>query len=118
MRNFVLHIRLVHIQYMSENDSHKSLTMDAVIQKLGVSKSMIRFWEEEFDLPKRENGSMSPLEFAQMRLINTLIKEKGMTLEDAKKEFLTQQKSMIQVHLAIKSLQDIRLKLMALKDKL
>jgi hypothetical protein len=39
-------------------------------------------------------------------------------LEDAKKEFLTQQKSMIQVHLAIKSLEDIRLKLMALKDKL
>jgi DNA-binding transcriptional MerR regulator len=103
---------------MSEKEFHKSISMDAVIQKLGVSKSMIRFWEEEFDLPKRENGSMSPLEFAQMRLINTLIKEKGMTLEDAKKEFLTQQKSMIQVHLAIKSLQDIRLKLMALKDKL
>jgi DNA-binding transcriptional MerR regulator len=103
---------------MSEKDFHKSLTMDAVIQKLGVSKSMIRFWEEEFDLPKRENGSMNPLEFAQMRLINTLIKDKGMTLEDAKKEFLAQQKSMIRLHQAIESLEDLKLKLKALKDKL
>jgi DNA-binding transcriptional MerR regulator len=103
---------------MSEKEFHKSLSIDAVIQKLGVSKSMIRFWEEEFDLPKRENGSMNPLEFAQMRLINTLIKEKGMTLEDAKKEFLTQQKSMIQLHQAIESLEAIKQKLMTLKDKL
>jgi DNA-binding transcriptional MerR regulator len=103
---------------MSEKGFHKAISMDTVIQKLGVSKSMIRFWEEEFDLPKRENGSMNPLEFAQMRLINTLIKEKGMTLEDAKKEFLAQQKSMIQLHQAIESLEAIKQKLMALKDKL
>jgi DNA-binding transcriptional MerR regulator len=103
---------------MSEKEFRKSVTIDAVIQKLGVSKSMIRFWEEEFDLPKRENGSMNPLEFAQMQLINTLIKDKGMTLEDAKKEFLTQQKSMIQVHQAIESLENLKLKLKALKDKL
>jgi DNA-binding transcriptional MerR regulator len=103
---------------MSEKDFHKSISIDTVIQKLGVSKSMIRFWEEEFDLPKRENGTMNALEFAQMRLINTLIKDKGMTLEDAKKEFLTQQKNMIQLHLAIKSLEDIKQKLAALKEKL
>jgi DNA-binding transcriptional MerR regulator len=103
---------------MSEKEFHKSFSMDTVIQKLGVSKSMIRFWEEEFDLPKRENGSMNPLEFAQMQLINTLIKDKGMTLEDAKKEFLAQQKSMIRLHQAIESLENLKLKLKALKDKL
>jgi DNA-binding transcriptional MerR regulator len=103
---------------MSEKDFHKSISIDTVIQKLGVSKSVIRFWEDEFDLPKRENGTMNALEFAQMRLINTLIKDKGMTLEDAKKEFLTQQKSMIQLHLAIKNLEAIKLKLAALKEKL
>jgi DNA-binding transcriptional MerR regulator len=103
---------------MSEKDNNSAISMDTVIQKLNVSKSMIRFWEEEFDLPKRENGSMNPLEFAQMKLINTLIKEKGMPLDEAKKEFLAQQKRMIQLHQAMETLQQIKLKLMALKEKL
>jgi DNA-binding transcriptional MerR regulator len=103
---------------MSKKDSYKSLALEEIIIQLGVSKSMIRFWEEEFDLPKRENGTLNPLEVAQMRLINTLIKEKGMPLDEAKKEFLAQQKSMIQLHQAIESLEAIKQKLIALKDKL
>ncbi len=103
---------------MSKRDSHKSILLEEVIAQLGVSKSMIRFWEEEFDLPKRENGTLNPLEVAQMRLINTLIKDKGMPLDEAKKEFLAQQKSMIQLHQAIESLEAVKQRLMALKDKL
>jgi DNA-binding transcriptional MerR regulator len=103
---------------MSEKGFHNSISMDAVIQKLGVSKSMIRFWEEEFDLPKRENGSMNPLEFAQMRLINTLIKEKGMTLEDAKREFLSQQGKMIKIHKTLETLENLKEKLTKFKEKL
>ena len=103
---------------MSKRDSHKSILLEEVIAQLGVSKSMIRFWEEEFDLPKRENGTLNPLEVAQMRLINTLIKDKGMPLDEAKKEFLAQQKSMIQLHQAIESLEAVKQKLMDLKDEL
>ena len=103
---------------MSKKDGNKSLLLEEIIAQLGVSKSMIRFWEEEFDLPKRENGTLNPLEVAQMRLINTLIKEKGMPLDEAKKEFLAQQKSMIQLHQAIESLEAVKQRLMVLKDKL
>jgi DNA-binding transcriptional MerR regulator len=69
-----------------ENTTH--VKVEEIAQKLSISKSQIRFWEEEFELPKRENGSMSHLEAAQIKLIHELIQENGFTLEDAKASFL------------------------------
>jgi DNA-binding transcriptional MerR regulator len=103
---------------MSSPQSYKNVSLEEIIIQLGVSKSMIRFWEDEFELPKRDNGTLQPLEIAQICLINTLIKEKGMTLEDAKKEFLFQQKSMIERYNTIETLQNIKQKLILFKEKL
>lgn len=74
----------------SNNNLATKVKVEEVAQTLGISKSLIRFWEEEFDLPKRENGSMSRLEAAEIRLIYELIQENGCTLEDAKEAFSTQ----------------------------
>ena len=71
----------------SDNNLTANIKVEAVAQTLGVSKSLIRFWEEEFALPKRENGSMSRLEAAEIKLIHELIQDNSLTLEDAKEAF-------------------------------
>ena len=56
-----------------------------------VSKSLIRFWESEFDLLKPHKNSKGDRRFTQQNIdqfktIYYLVKERGFTLEGAKKE--------------------------------
>lgn len=113
------HIKLIgFVLIMEKKDTHKNIPLEQITAQLSVSKAMIRFWEEEFDLPKRENGSMTPLELAQMRFIHSLIQDKGLTLADAKKEFQAQQSMITQLYKTIEKLEDIKRKLIDFKEKL
>lgn len=56
-----------------------------------VSKSLIRFWESEFDLLRPHKNSKGDRRFTQQnlnqfRLIYHLVKERGFTLDGAKRE--------------------------------
>ena len=44
---------------MQNKNGQTHQTLQEVIEMLGVSKSLIRFWEEEFDLPQDENGVLN-----------------------------------------------------------
>lgn len=62
-----------------------------VSKMFDVSKSLIRFWESEFDLLRPHKNSKGDRRFTQQninqfRLIYHLVKERGFTLEGAKKE--------------------------------
>ncbi len=62
-----------------------------VAKMFDVSKSLIRFWESEFDLLRPHKNSKGDRRFTQQnlnqfRLIYHLVKERGFTLEGAKKE--------------------------------
>jgi DNA-binding transcriptional MerR regulator len=98
----------------SENTTH--IKIEEITQKLGISKSQIRFWEDEFDLPKRENGSMSRLDAAHITLIHELIQENGCTLEDAKAIFLNKRKLVEKRFEMLDNLKRIRLGLIQLQD--
>lgn len=59
-----------------------------------VSKSLIRFWETEFDLLKPHKNSKGDRRFTQQnidqfRTIYHLVKERGFTLDGAKREIKT-----------------------------
>jgi DNA-binding transcriptional MerR regulator len=98
----------------TENTPH--IKIEEIAQKLSVSKSQIRFWEEEFELPKRANGSMSRLEAAHITLIHELIQENGYTLEDAKATFLTKRKLVEKRFEMLENLKRIKLGLIHLQD--
>ncbi|HPG05346.1 MAG TPA: MerR family transcriptional regulator [Saprospiraceae bacterium] len=62
-----------------------------VAEMLGVSKSLIRYWESEFPTLKPSKNSKGDRRFTkknieQLNLIFHLVKERGFTIEGAKNE--------------------------------
>jgi DNA-binding transcriptional MerR regulator len=85
---------------------------------LGVSRSLLRFWEEEFELPRRDTGQLTPLEADEVYLIYDLIETKGLPLQDAKVAFSVERKRLEMKHKTINKLKDIRASLAKLKSEL
>lgn len=102
----------------NENGQQQNQTVEQVAEMLGISKSLIRFWEEEFDLSRRENGSLTPLEVDEIKVINTMIKEREMSLEDAKNAFITERVRLESKHKTLNRLIEIREKLVNLRNSL
>jgi MerR HTH family regulatory protein len=85
---------------------------------LGVSRSLLRFWEEEFELPRRDDGRLTPLEADEVYLVYDLIETKGLSLQDAKVAFFIERKRLEMKHKTINKLKDIRASLTKLKSEL
>lgn len=74
-----------------EQDLKRYYSIGEVAEQFGISKSLIRFWEGEFDSLKPHKNSKGDRRFTQknleeLKLIYELVKEKGFTLEGAKRE--------------------------------
>lgn len=93
-------------------------SIEEVAHTLNVSKSLLRFWEEEFSLHKRDNGTLNQLQVSEIRLIHSLIQDKGMTLEDAKAEFERQRPHLEMRFKTIENLEKIKMGLLNLKEKI
>ncbi len=90
-----------------------------VSEMFDVSKSLIRYWESEFSILKPHKNSKGDRRFTkqnieQLELIYHLVKEKGFTLEGAKKEIrmnkakLVRRKKVLQTLTQVKDgLQDL-----------
>lgn len=90
-----------------------------VADAFDVNPSLIRFWEKEFQIisPKKtQSGTrkFSAKDIEKLELIYTLVKERGFTLEGAKKQLKEGNKS-LQV---LKRLQKIRQELLRIKAEL
>ena len=76
---------------MNDNDITKLYySIGEISVMFNVSKSLIRFWEAEFDLLKPHKNSKGDRRFTkqnieQFRTIYHLVKERGFTLDGAKK---------------------------------
>lgn len=62
-----------------------------VAEMFGVSKSLIRFWETEFDILKprkntKGNRLFTKKDIDNLKVIYHLVKEKGFTLDGARKK--------------------------------
>ncbi len=101
---------------MPENNSSPDkmfFTMGEVAEHFGMNISAIRYWEKEFDIlkPKRNkkgNRLFTPKDFDNFHLIYHLIKEKGMTLEGAKKQIENDLPETLRKFEVIKKLKNIR----------
>ena len=91
-----------------------------VADAFGVKPSLIRFWEKEFQLisPKKtQSGTrkFSAKDIEKFELIYSLVKERGFTLEGAKKQLKRSTKGNMDV---LKRLQKIRKELLHIKAEL
>ncbi|HRW75714.1 MAG: MerR family transcriptional regulator [Saprospiraceae bacterium] len=94
-----------------------------VAELFDVSKSLIRYWESEFDLLKPHKNSKGDRRFTvqnieQFQIIYNLVKEQGFTLEGAKKALKEQGTKINRQQQIIQKLQEIRKGLQDLSDQL
>jgi len=91
-------------------------TIGEVAKMFGVSKSLLRFWESEFDLLRPHKNSkgdrrFTPQNLEQLEVIYHLVKERGFTISGAREEIERQRRYQ-------KEKEEILLRLRELKGKL
>lgn len=94
-----------------------------VAKAFGVNTSLIRFWEGEFDIikPKKNkkgNRLFRKEDIKNLQMIYHLVKEKGFTLEGAKKKLKEKPQQMQNNHAIIASLKKIKEELIKFKEEL
>jgi DNA-binding transcriptional MerR regulator len=94
-----------------------------VAKAFHVNTSLIRFWENEFDVlkPKKNkkgNRLFTPEDLENLKLIYFLVKEKGFTLDGAKNKLKESSNKIVSNHKIILRLEDIKNELIQIKNQL
>lgn len=94
-----------------------------VAKAFDVNTSLIRFWENEFDVLKPKKNKKGNRLFTQedlknLQMIYFLVKEKGFTLEGAKKKLKENPGSLYDKHDMILRLEEIKNELIQIKNQL
>ncbi len=94
-----------------------------VAKAFGVNTSLIRFWENEFDVlkPKKNkkgNRLFTPEDLKNLQLIYHLVKEKGFTLEGAKNKLKESPEKVSSNHEIILKLEQVKNELLQIKNQL
>ncbi|NRB49812.1 MAG: MerR family transcriptional regulator [Saprospiraceae bacterium] len=84
-----------------------------VADMFGISKSVIRFWENEFDSLRPHKNSKGDRRFTQQNIqqlqeIHTLVKQRGFTIDGARRELKQQKSRQKQKKQVIDRLKEIR----------
>ena len=96
-------------------------TIGEVAKIFKVNTSLIRFWENEFEIikphkNKKGNRLFTPKDIDNFHLIYHLVKEKGMTLKGAEKKINENKEDVINSFEVVKKLQEIKELLLEIKD--
>lgn len=94
-----------------------------VAKAFDVNTSLIRFWENEFDVlkPKKNkkgNRLFTPEDLENLKMIYFLVKEKGFTLEGAKNKLKENPDEIFSKHKIIMRLEGIKNELIEIKNQL
>ncbi len=94
-----------------------------VAAMFNVNTSLIRFWEKEFPSVKpyknkKGNRMFTKDDLEQLKLIHHLVKERGLTLEGARKKLRENQAETVDNFAIVDRLKHIRQMLVEIKDEL
>lgn len=94
-----------------------------VADLFGVNTSKIRFWENEFDILKphknnKGNRMFTVEDIENLKLINHLLKERGMTIKGAQKKLKENKEDTLQNFEVVSRLQEIRQMLIEIKEEI
>lgn len=94
-----------------------------VAKAFDVNTSLIRFWENEFSIlkPKKNkkgNRLFTTTDLQSLKLIYALVKEKGYTLDGARKKMKENPKGIMDKHEMITNLENIKQELINIKNQL
>ena len=105
------------------SDSKIYYAIGEVAKMFEVNTSLIRFWEKEFDIikPKKNkkgNRLFTKKDIENFHVIFYLVKERGYTLDGAKKKLKDNKDDTIKNAEIVKSLQKLKSFLIELKEEL
>ncbi|MEA2042807.1 MAG: MerR family transcriptional regulator [Bacteroidota bacterium] len=94
-----------------------------VAEMFEVNTSLIRYWEKQFSLlrPKKNkkgNRHFTKKDIDNFQLIYHLVKEKGMTLDGAKKRIKENKEGTANNFEIVKKLQSIKKELLSIKEEM
>ncbi|MGB0788091.1 MAG: MerR family transcriptional regulator [Marinirhabdus sp.] len=94
-----------------------------VAAAFNVSTSLVRYWENEFDVlkPKKNakgNRKFTPSDVKNLSLIYHLVKDRGFTLEGAKTHLRENRRKTLKNFEIIHKLKKVKTELLKLKDQL
>lgn len=94
-----------------------------ISKAFGVNSSLIRFWDQEFDIiqPKKNakgNRMFTPADVKNLELIYHLVKERGFTLEGARIHLKENKKKTLDRFEIIQKLESIKATLINIKENL
>ena len=103
------------MHFSTDTIEKRYYTISEVADQLGVNTSLIRFWEKEFpqlEFSKNHRGNrqFTRKDIENLRAIQVLTKEKGYTLEGAKKS--------LRARNGDNQLSEVQKKLMRIREKL
>ncbi len=98
-------------------------SISEVAEMFGVSNSLIRFWETEFSVLKPSKNSRGDRRFTRkdidnLKIIYHLVKEKGFTLEGAKREIKLNKDKLNEKQKVVRRLRDLNRFLKELRAEL
>ncbi len=106
-----------------EEQLKRYYSISEVADMFGVSRSLIRFWENEFEILKPHKNSKGDRRFTQqnieqIREIYHLVKERGFTLSGAKQELKERRQREKEKKEILATLEKLRAGLLELKEQL
>ncbi len=107
---------------MKDKTSHKLFySIGEVAKMFDVNTSLIRFWEKEFDIIKPKKNKKGNRLFTQadvdnFHIIYHLVKERGFTLDGAKKKLKENKEETINNIEVVKTLKKLKQFLLELKE--
>ncbi len=106
-----------------EETQKRYYTIGEVARMFNVNPSLIRFWENEFDIlqPKKNrkgNRLFTQIDLENLKIIYHLVKEKGFTLNGAKEEMKKNPTELKDHQKIIESLEKLKSFLLDIKDDL
>ncbi len=109
--------------YKERPDEKLYYSIGEVARMFNLNTSHIRFWEKEFDIikPKKNkkgNRLFTKEDIHNLELIHYLVKERGFTLEGAKKQIADNKKKVEDNVELINSLNNVKQFLLDLKEQL
>ena len=99
-------------------------SISEVAQMLGVTESLLRYWEDEFPQqlkPKwagRGVRQYNAEDIEALKLIYHLVKERGMTLQGARQRLKDNRETTLRNYEAVERLKSIREELVSMRDAL
>jgi len=113
----------MNLQYEEGYPEKQYYAIGEVATMLNTTVSKVRFWENEFEVlrPKKNKKGdrfFTKQDIEYLKLIYYLLKEKGYTIEGARKQLQQNPEKQFEKMKLLKSLKDIREFLSSLKDQL